>query len=201
MEYWRAVSKQSIAAPSTPQPIPKRACDRQPSGPFSPFAPGSIAESGTRQSTKARLDVTETRMDILPWISELVKPGVPFSTRNPRMPSSVRAHTTATSATDPLVIQVFSPFRFQQLPSFFARVSMPAGLEPKPGSVSPKHPMASPDCNFGSQCSFCSADPYVRIGYITSAPCTEAKLRSPESARSSSCITRPYSMLLMPAQP
>ena len=27
------------------------------------------------------------------------------------MPSAVRAHTTATSATDPLVIQVFSPFK------------------------------------------------------------------------------------------
>ena len=41
----------------------------------------------------------------------------------------------------------------------FARVCMPAGFDPKPGSVSPKHPIASPDCIFGSQRSFCSADP------------------------------------------
>ena len=48
---------------------------------------------------------------------------------------------------------------------------------------------------------FCSSEPYVRIGYITSAPCTETKLRRPESPRSISCMTSPYSTLLMPAQP
>ena len=36
---------------------------------------------------------------------------------------------------------------------------------------------------------------------MTSAPCTETKLRMPESARSSSCMMSPYSTLLMPAQP
>ena len=104
--------------------------------------------SGTRQSENARLDVTEARMDSLPWMSEEVKPGVPRSTRKPRMPSSARAHTTATSATLPLVIQVFSPFRIHA-PSCRARVSIPAGFDPKPGSVSPKQPIASPDCSFG----------------------------------------------------
>ena len=37
------------------------------------------------------------------------------------MPSSARAQTTATSATEPFVIQVFSPERIQSPPSRFAR--------------------------------------------------------------------------------
>ena len=37
------------------------------------------------------------------------------------MPSAVRAHTTATSATEPFVIQVFSPFRTQPSPSLLGR--------------------------------------------------------------------------------
>ena len=75
------------------------------------------------------------------------------------MPSSVRAQTTATSATDPLVIQVFSPSIIQLPPSRRARVSMPAGFDPKPGSVNPKQPSASPDCSLGSQRCFCSSVP------------------------------------------
>ena len=42
------------------------------------------------------------------------------------------------------MIQVFSPSRIQPEPSRRARVSMPAGFDPNPGSVRPKHPMASP---------------------------------------------------------
>jgi hypothetical protein len=73
----------------------------------------------------------------------------------------VRAHTTATSAADPFVIQVFSPVITQSPPSFFAEVSIPAGFDPKPGSVNPKHPTASPDRSLGSQFFFCSSDPNV----------------------------------------
>src|SRR6185437_10305879 len=130
-----------------------------PSGPLNPFAPGSIALSGTRQSLIERLAVTEARIESLPWISEDENPGVPFSTRNPRIPSSVRAHTIATSATEPFVIHVFSPLITQQEPCLTARVSIPAGFEPKPGSVKPKHPSASPVCSFGSQRCFCSSLP------------------------------------------
>ncbi len=36
---------------------------------------------------------------------------------------------------------------------------------------------------------------------MSSADCTLTKLRNPESPRSSSCNTRPYSTLDMPAQP
>ena len=58
---------------------------------------------------------------------------MPRSTRKPRMPSSARAHTTATSATEPLVIQVFSPLRIQSAAVAPARVvSMPAGIRSEP---------------------------------------------------------------------
>ena len=43
--------------------------------------------------------------------------------------------------------------------SVSARVIMPVGFEPKSGSVSPKHPIASPAAIFGSQRSFCASDP------------------------------------------
>src|SRR5580700_6131671 len=103
--------------------MPCRAWERQDSGAFSPFAPGSMAESGTSQSLNARLEVTDARMDHLPWISEVEKPEWPRSTRKPRMPSSlpstnVRAQTRATSATEPFVIQVFSPLSTQFDPGF-----------------------------------------------------------------------------------
>jgi hypothetical protein len=78
---------------------------------------------------------------------------------------------------------------------------MPPGLEPKPGSVSPKQPMASPFCSRGSHFSFCASEPKAWMGYITSAPCTETKLRRPESPRSSSCMMSPYSTLESSAQP
>src|ERR1039458_758062 len=63
-------------------------------------------------------------------MSDDVNPGAPFSTRNPRMPSSARAHTIATSADVPLVIQGFSPFRIQSPPSRRAGVRVRGGLEP-----------------------------------------------------------------------
>src|SRR5450755_3521944 len=115
-----------MAAPSTPQPMPKRACVRQLSGPFRPLAHGSIADSGTRQSENAKLAVTDARIDSLPCNSDDVNPLVPRSTRKPRIPSGVRAQQIATSATVPFVIQVFSPLITQSLPSFTALVAIPA---------------------------------------------------------------------------
>src|SRR5271156_3548164 len=123
-----------MAAPITPHPIPYRACERHPSGAFSPFALGSRLLSLTRQSANARLDVTDARIDHLPWMSDVVKPGVPRSTRKPSMPASPRAHITATSATPPLVIHVFSPLSTQASPSRLAVARIPAGFEPKSGS-------------------------------------------------------------------
>ena len=53
-----------------------------------------------------------------------------------------------------------------------ARVRMPAGLEPKSGSVSPKQPIASPAAIRGSHCCFCSSVPNFQIANIASEPCT-----------------------------
>lgn len=87
--------------------------------------------------------------------------GVPVGTMNPRMPSSVAAHTTATSAMEPLVIHILRPLRIQSDPSRRARVVMAAGSEPTSGSVSPKQPISSPAAIPGSHCCFCSSDPLL----------------------------------------
>ena len=63
---------------------------------------------------------------------------------------------------------------------------MSDGLEPTSGSVSPKHPTASPAAIRGSHSCFCSSDPYRQIGNMASEPWTETKLRRPESPASSS---------------
>ena len=80
-------------------------------------------------------------------------------TTKPRMPSSVRAQTTATSAMPPLVIHIFVPLRIQSEPSRRALVRMLDGSLPESGSVRPKHPMASPAAILGSHSCFCSSLP------------------------------------------
>ncbi|CAN5778311.1 hypothetical protein BH24ACT8_BH24ACT8_11530 [soil metagenome] len=92
-------------------------------------------------------------------ISGAENPGVSVGTTNPRMPSSVCAQTTATEATDPLVIHILVPSSTQSSPSRRARVRMPAGSEPWSGSVSPKQPIASPRAIAGSHCCLCSSLP------------------------------------------
>ncbi len=115
--------------------------------------------AGMRQSWKPSSEVIEARSENLPCWSRAEKPGVPFSTRKPRMPSSVWAHTTATSAMEPLVIHCLAPLSTQPSPSRRAVVRMPPGLEPKSGSVSPKQPTASPAAKAGSQRSFWASEP------------------------------------------
>ncbi len=78
----------------------------------------------------------------------------------------------ATSATEPLVIHILVPSSTQSSPSRRARVRMPAGSEPKSGSVSPKQPITSPAAIAGSQRCFCSSDPYRQIANMASEPCT-----------------------------
>ena len=114
-----------------------------------------------RQPEKPSSDVTEARSENLPCWSLAVKPGVPRSTRKPRMPSAVCAHTTATSARLPLVIHCLAPSSTQSAPSRRAVVRMPPGLEPKSGSVRPKQPIASPLARAGIQRSFCAWEPKV----------------------------------------
>ena len=81
-------------------------------------------------------------------------------TTNPRIRSSVRAHTTATSATEPLVIHSFVPLRTQSpAASCLATVRILAGLEPASASVRPKQPSWSPAAIPGSHSCFCSSLP------------------------------------------
>ena len=120
-----------------------------------------------------------------------VNPGESVGTTKPRMPSSVCAHTMATSATPPLVIHIFVPLSTQSVPSCLAVVRMPHGLEPKSGSVRPKQPIASPVAIRGSHSCFCSSLPYFQIAYIASEPWTETRERTPESTASSSTQARP----------
>ena len=93
-------------------------------------------------------------MDSFCLMSRVPNPGVPRGTRNPRTPSSVLAHTVATSAQPPLVIHIFVPSSTQSPPRRTARVRIPDGLLPKSGSVRPKQPIASPEARAGTQRSF-----------------------------------------------
>src|SRR5690606_15136407 len=93
--------------------MPYRASVRHDRGARSPAASGSRAESGSRTSSKESAAVIDARRESLRSITVAVNPGVPAGTRNPRIPSSVPAHTTATSATDPLVIHILVPVSTQ----------------------------------------------------------------------------------------
>ncbi len=64
--------------------------------------------------------VTLARRDHLCLISGAENPGASVGTAKPRRPSSVCAQTTATPATEPLVIHILRPLRTQSAPSFFA---------------------------------------------------------------------------------
>src|SRR5689334_12796871 len=117
------------------------------SGDFSPSDFGSKLHVGTRTSCNDNPDVTDARNDHLPCTSRAENPGRFVSTTKPRtFPpcSSLLAQMTATSAIEPEVIHIFSPFRTYSLPWRTARVRMAPGFEPKSGSVSPKHPSFSP---------------------------------------------------------
>jgi len=50
------------------------------------------------------------------------------------------------------------------------------------------------DSSPGNQRACCSGEPKEWIAWIASAPCTDANERTPESARSSSCMIRPYAV-------
>ena len=136
--------------------------------------------------------MTDARSEIFLWISGAEKPGMPRSTRKPRISSSsVRAQTTATSAIVPLVIHILAPLRIQSEPSRRACVRIEPGSEPASGSVRPKQPIASPSCIVGSQRSFCSSEPQRQIANIASEPWTETALRTPASPASSSMQVSP----------
>ena len=99
------------------------------------------------------------------------------------------------------MIHILVPLITQSSPSRLARVRMPAGLDPKSASVSPKQPMASPVAIRGSQVVFCSSLPNFQIANMAREPCTDTMLRTPESPASSSRQANPYETALAPAQP
>ena len=107
----------------------------------------------------------------------------------------------ATSAIEASPIQRFAPDSTQPSPSRTARVAMLAGSLPAVGSVRPKQPISSPAAMPGSHRCFCSSEPNLAMALIASEPCTETKVRMPESPASSSIAARPYSTAERPAQP
>ena len=186
-----AHSSESRAAPIVPKTMPKRASFRHDSGPLSPRTSGNAASWGSRTSESTSSLVTEARNDILSPTSCAENPGVSVGTTNPRIPSSVCAHTTATSAMLPFVIHILVPLSTQSAPSRSAWVRMPAGLEPKSGSVSPKQPIALPAAMSGSQRCFCSSLPQRQMANIANDPCTLTRERIPESHASNSMQASP----------
>jgi hypothetical protein len=104
-----------------------------------------------------------------------------------------------------LVIHILVPVSTQSAsspePERAAYVRMPAGLEPKSGSVSPKQPIASPVAIRGSHSCFCSSLPNRWIANIASDPCTDTSDRTPESTASNSRHASPYAVALVPAHP
>jgi hypothetical protein len=133
-------------------------------------------------------------------IGVAVNPALSVGTRKPRTPSSVRAQMTATWATLASPIQRLAPSMTQSAsspdpspldptrldPTRLAVVVMPAGSLPPCGSVNAKQPIASPRAMRGSHSCFCRSEPCLAIADIASEPCTETKVRHPESAASSS---------------
>jgi hypothetical protein len=186
VERWIAASRHARAAPITPNTIPNRASVRHENGAESPAAPGSLAASGTRTRSSCTSHWIDARSDSFVVMSVAVNPGVDVSTRKPRTPSSVRAHTTATSAIDARPIQRLLPSRIQSPPSRRAEVCIDPGSLPPAGSVRAKHPIAVPARIAGSQRSRCSSEPNLSIADIASEPCTDTNVRHDESTASSS---------------
>ena len=135
--------------------------------------------------------MTEARSDSFLWMSGALNPGASHGTTNPRIPSSVLAHTIATSETLPFVIHIFVPDRTQSSPSRFANVRIDPGSLPLSGSDSPKHPIASPDCMPRQPLGLLLVDPNEQIANIASALVTLTNERSPLSPASSSSSTSP----------
>jgi hypothetical protein len=91
-----------------------------------------------------------------------------FFSRPFTMTEGVRAMTTSSSATVPLVHQSFSPLRIQCSPSSLgtAVVAICAGSDPTPGSVRAKAEMA-PFASRGKYFFFCSSVPKSLSGWGT----------------------------------
>ena len=139
----------------------------------------------------------------LPSITRASYPGVPPSTRNPlTCPSAVsRAHTTTTSASEPLPIHRFAPSITYSSPSRRAVVSSATESEPWSGSVSANAPSASIRAIGGSQRCFCSSEPNAAIERIASPAWTPRSVPRLPSPRLSSIWMSPAATALIGGQP
>ncbi|MNS32947.1 hypothetical protein D3C72_650460 [compost metagenome] len=119
---------------------------------------------GTRTFSKVTVVVPEAARPILCSLAPEMTPGPRSTTKAVTPPlapraGSVTAKTVITSAMSPLVIQIFSPFRIQSLPSRTARVLMAAASEPAPVSVSAKQPMLSAVASLGRYLFLMKSEP------------------------------------------
>ena len=130
-------------------------------------------------------------------------PAAPFSTRNPlTWPSEVsRAHTTITSAMEPLPIQRFAPSSTYPSPSRTATVSSATASDPWVGSVSANAPSRSRVAIPGSQRFFCSSEPSNQMDRIARPACTAWNVPRLPSPRLSSMWIRPAATGLIGGQP
>ena len=117
---WRSrAPRRSRPWPRRPRP---RRCRSAPgsgtcSGLLRPVRLGQQVRLGDQAVLEHQLGGDRGAQGVLPLHDRSpCSPGVPFSTRNPRIPSSVLAQTTATSAMVPLVIHILAPLSSQ--PSF-----------------------------------------------------------------------------------
>ena len=118
--------------------------------------------------------------------------------RNPRMPSSVCAQMTATSAIEASPIQRLAPVSTQSVRRRRGRrrSSCSPGRCRRWARSARSSRSARPSAIPGSHRCFCSSEPNLWIALIASEPCTETKVRRPESPASSSIAARPYSTAL-----
>lgn len=140
--------------------------------------------------------VLDALNDIFPGMTEVERPAVPLSTKNPRTrPSSHLAHTTNMSATGAFVIHILAPFKMYDLvsESYLALLSIfPISL-PAFGSVRQKLPTKSAVASRGRYRSRCSSVPYAWIACITSDDWTlraDLKPNSPRTPVNDHCRAR-----------
>src|SRR5574341_1496715 len=174
----------------------------------SPSAPSRFS-TGTSTSSRIRLAVCEARMPIFFSFLPGFTPFQSFSTMKvvtasvPRDGSTV-AKTTYTSARPALVMNVLEPLRMYRSPARRARVAIPAGSEPAPGSVRAYAPRVGrpPGAHLQSHdmyFSFCSSVPPSRMGVAASAtppmidpiPAHPQKISSSTMALASTLSTPP----------
>src|SRR6266702_2889068 len=163
--------------------------------------------SGTPTPSRCSSAVFWARSPSFPVTGRASNPGASVGTRKAVTPFGpgppVRANTSATPAQPPLVMNILEPLIRQapSSPSRSARDSSAAASDPWPGSVSAKHPRASPEHNRGSHARFCSSVPHSSTVLATSPTFTEITPRTLESAFPISSTTRQYDRLSRPIPP